>query len=101
MWLLVMFDLPVTTKLDRRRYGQFRKSLLENGFFALQYSVYARPCPSEENLEVHRNRVHRALPPRGGVRIMTFTDKQFARSEVYYGKTKGQSEEMPDQLTLF
>lgn len=101
MWLFVMFDLPVATKLDRRRYALFRKALLADGFSAIQFSVYVRPCPSEENLQVHRARVQRSLPPRGEVRLFAFTDKQFARSDVFHGKTRGMPEEMPSQLTLF
>ncbi|MGV4474826.1 CRISPR-associated endonuclease Cas2, partial [Ornithobacterium rhinotracheale] len=32
MWILVSFDLPTETKLDRKRASKFRKQLLEDGF---------------------------------------------------------------------
>jgi len=47
MWLFVLFDLPVDTQSARRAYAQFRKSLLKDGFFRVQYSVYARVCASD------------------------------------------------------
>lgn len=101
MWVMVMFDLPVTTKEARRRYSRFRKFLLEDGFWQLQFSVYARPCPSEENAAVHRRRVEQRVPAYGRVRMMVFTDKQFERMQVFYGKTRGQPEKQPAQLTFF
>lgn len=101
MWMVVMFDLPTDTSLDRRRYAQFRKVLLKDGFLMLQFSVYGRHCPSEENAEVHEKRVVGALPPKGHIRIIKVTEKQFARMKTYYGKSRRQTEEPPLQLTFF
>jgi CRISPR-associated protein Cas2 len=53
MWVMVMFDLPVGSKEDRKNYSQFRKKLLENGFRIMQYSVYARPCFTDETAETY------------------------------------------------
>ncbi len=53
MSVLAMFDLPTDTKKARREYTLFRKALLRDGFTQMQYSVYARHCPSKENAEVH------------------------------------------------
>jgi hypothetical protein len=39
MWLVVMFDLPVTADA-RREYAHFRKGLLKDGFARMQFSVY-------------------------------------------------------------
>lgn len=101
MWLVTMFDLPVDTKEARRAYTDFRKLLLGCGFFRMQYSVYARPCASEENADVHRKRIKLGLPPDGEVRIATFTDKQFERMQVFYGKMRGATEKMPEQVSFF
>ena len=84
MWVLVMFDLPVLTKVQRRRYARFRKELLNNGFQQLQYSVYARPCPSDENAAVHRQRIEDKVPFEGQVRIIMITNNQFDRMEDFY-----------------
>lgn len=101
MWVMTMFDLPTDTKRARRNYAIFRKMLLQDGFMQLQYSVYARPCPSEENADVHARRVAQSVPPDGEVRILKFTDKQFERMEIFCGKLRKSVEEPGDQLELF
>lgn len=79
VWLLLLFDLPVKTKEDRRNYRLFHKALVKDGFQFVQFSVYMRFCPSVENADVHDARVKLALPPEGEVRLMLLTDKQFER----------------------
>jgi len=101
MWLFAMFDLPVETKELRRDYSQFRKHLLSEGFSMLQYSVYARHCPSEESGEAVRNRVRAWVPSHGQVRLLTVTDRQFGKMEVMYGKKRVPAEEAPQQFMLF
>ncbi len=101
MWVFVMFDLPVRKPEERRVASRFRKDLVSEGFWMLQYSVYARPCPSEENAEVHAQRVRAMVPSEGHVRILRLTDKQFGRMEVFIGGTTRAPEEMPGQLEIF
>ena len=101
MWILVFFDLPTDTQKAKKQYTTFRKSLLEDGFAMMQYSVYYRHCASSENTEVHMKRVRKNVPPDGEVRLLTFTDKQFSRMEVFFGKRRTKTEEAPAQLEMF
>jgi len=101
LWVVAMFDLPVDTKKARREYTKFRKHLLTDGYIRLQYSVYVRHCPSEENAQVHAGRVKSALPPDGEVRVLTLTDHQFGRMQVFHGKSRQETEQPPDQLSFF
>ncbi|MGQ9652288.1 MAG: CRISPR-associated endonuclease Cas2 [Phycisphaerae bacterium] len=101
MWLFAMFDLPVTTPTARRQYAQFRNALLKEGFSMLQFSVYARYCPSEEATEVYRRHIRAVLPPEGQVRLLSVTDRQFGKMEVYFGKKRKATEDPPVQLMLF
>ena len=101
VWIFALFDLPVTTREHRRQYARFRKELLKEGFSMLQYSVYARYCPSEESGLGHRRRISLVLPPRGQVRLVSVTDRQFEKMEVFYGKERAPGEEPPQQLMLF
>lgn len=101
MWILVMFDLPTETKAARKAYTQFRKSLLQDGFHRMQFSVYIRHCPSQENADVHVARVQGRLPPDGEIRVMTITDKQMERMDVFLGKKRQQPDTPPLQLLLF
>ena len=79
MWLFVLFDLPVTTKADRKRATRFRKALLSDGYTRLQWSVYAVHCRSEDQAVVRRNQIRQGLPPEGQVRMLTVTDRQRER----------------------
>ena len=101
MWLLAMFDLPTDTKKARKAYTRFRKALIKDGFTMMQFSVYVRHCASEENAEVHENRVVSHLPPDGEVRVLTITDKQYERMRVFWGKMRKPTPPAPKQLELF
>jgi CRISPR-associated protein Cas2 len=101
VWLVAMFDLPVLTKPQRKEATRFRKHLLAEGFCMLQFSVYARHCPTEEASEVYRSRVAAELPPEGQVRLLSVTDRQFGKMTVFVGKSVAPPEEPPVQLMLF
>ena len=101
MWLVTMFDLPTDTPAARKSYVKFRNFLLDQGFMMLQYSVYGRHCPSDENAAVHCERVRANLPPDGEVRILQVTDRQFERMQVFWGKMPKPVEQASEQLTLF
>ena len=101
VWLFAMFDLPVLTKPQRKEATRFRKHLLAEGFCMLQFSVYARHCPTEEASEVYRSRVSAELPAEGQVRLLSVTDRQFGKMTVFVGKSVEPPEEPPVQLMLF
>ena len=63
MRVLVFFDLPVQTSEDMKNYRLFRKTLLKNGFFRMQASVY---CRMVLNQSVEKNvipTIRKAKPP--------------------------------------
>lgn len=101
MWVIAMFDLPTDTKAARKAYAKFRKTLLEDGFTMMQYSVYSRHCASIENAKVHVARIGRHVPPEGEVRLLTITDNQFGRVVVYSGKKRQPTSSPPAQLEFF
>jgi len=101
MWVVTMFDLPMDTKAARKAYAQFRKKLLKGGFTQMQFSIYIRHCASEENANVHIQRIEQNVPPNGEVRIITITDKQFERMRVFWGKKRQKPQPPPPQLELF
>ena len=85
VWLFVFFDLPVGTKPDRRWATGFRKFLKDDGFMMLQLSVYARVCRGEDAAEKHTQRVTKNLLPKGSVRTLQVTDRQYARMKLLLG----------------
>ena len=101
MWLFVFFDLPTETKKQRKSAGLFRKRLIKDGFFMMQYSVYLRHCASSESADVHEKRVKSFLPALGKVSILRITDKQYGNILNYWGKEVVPNEPAPMQLELF
>jgi CRISPR-associated protein Cas2 len=101
LWVLVLFDLPTETKLQRKAANNFRQDLLKDGFSMFQFSIYLRHCNSRENAEVHMKRVKLSLPKDGYIGILCITDKQFGMMEIFRGKEKEKKQETPQQLELF
>jgi CRISPR-associated protein Cas2 len=102
MWLLVFFDLPVSTKSERRNAARFRKFLLADGYVMLQYSVYARPCNGSDAVSKHEARLFEALPKQGHVRAMAITDSQYGRMRIFQGQERKKvTKNGPTQLSFF
>jgi CRISPR-associated protein Cas2 len=101
VWLFAMFDLPVKTKAEKRAYVRFRNLLLDNGFSQMQYSVYTRFCAGDEAAQTYRKRIRSELPADGHVRLLSVTDRQFGKMQIFHGRKRADVEEQPTQLSLF
>lgn len=101
VWIFVFFDLPTDSPADRKAYQKFRKKLLDDGFDMMQFSVYIRYCPSEENAAVHAGRIESAIPHKGKISLLRITDKQFSRIQIFNGKTLEDPPEPTGQLEFF
>lgn len=101
MWLVVMFDLPVVEKVERKAATEFRNNLLDQGFAMSQFSVYMRFCTSQAQVDTLCKRVENALPRGGKVSVLQFTDKQYERIISYHGQAKQPAHQTPDQFDLF
>lgn len=101
MWILVMFDLPTETKLQRKSASDFRKYLLSDGFTMFQFSIYVINCASRENTAVHIKRVRKFLPEEGKICIISITERQFREILLYEGTKKTPPLPEAIQLELF
>lgn len=101
MWITVMFDLPVDTPGARKKATGFRNFLLDEGFQMSQFSVYARFVSGKEKYETLLRRIEDALPDRGEVQVLHFTDKQYEKSVCFSNKGRTSGSEPPGQLALF
>ena len=86
MRILVFFDLPVKTKKERRKDTQFRNFLIKDGFYMIQFSVYARVCNGNDMVELHKQRLKMNVPDEGSIRVLVITEKQYENVEVLLGK---------------
>ena len=102
MRIMVFFDLPVDTASNRREAARFRKFLLNDGYYMLQYSVYVRVCNGTDAVEKHRARLRQQLPDNGAVRMLTITEKQFTAMEILLGPlTEADQSFQAEQLSFF
>lgn len=86
MRVIVMFDLPTETAVNRRNYSQFRRYLIKNGFLMLQQSVYVKLAINQNNAAGIIEGVKKNKPPKGLVQILSVTEKQFAKMEIVTGE---------------
>ena len=102
MRLLVFYDLPVVEADEKKEYTRFHKFLLRDGYDMIQFSVYARICNGPEAVDKHVRRLTGKLPPRGSVRCMQVTERQFAAIRLLVGhKRKKENPKYAGQLTFF
>lgn len=80
MWLLVLFDLPTGNGRQRRKYEEFRGTLLRDGFEMVQKSVYLRWEQSAEATRTLTRQIMARAPSEGKVVIFSMTAADWARS---------------------
>lgn len=85
MRMVVMFDLPVETREQRKIATKFRKYLLDEGYVMMQFSVYYRICNGKDMVNKYLLRLEDNVPIKGSVRLITLTEKQFSEMKVLVG----------------
>lgn len=101
MWVLLMFDLPVGTKKQRTNANRFRNDLIAGGYQRVQWSVYARFCPTVQRAKRDGQAALAKIPSQGECRVLYLTDHQWHRMVVVRHKNESQPEPEPQQLAIF
>lgn len=102
MRMIVFFDLPVKTKTQRKNATRFRNFLLKDGYFMVQFSVYARICNGYDDVEKHRLRIKANKPDNGSIRLLVITEKQYEKMELILGNLVNEEENAVfEQLSIF
>ena len=86
MRLLLMFDLPMGTSAELRRYRQFRKFLISEGFIMEQFSVYSKLALNQSVINANIQKIRREIPANGKIQILTVTEKQYANMQYLAGE---------------
>lgn len=97
MRVLVMFDLPTGTASERKEYTLFRKFLIGSGYDMLQYSVYSRIAQNRDEAEKIVFELRCCLPPRGQVRALLLTERQYSQMIILLGKPTVMESEVCDK----
>ncbi len=101
MWCLIMFDLPVQSKEQRKEATKFRKLLIDSGYALIQYSVYGKYSPTiQSNMAVERF-IKANLPKDGEVRILHLTDSQWSTATRIVAQKPREQESACEQFALF
>ncbi len=101
MWILVLFDLPVIEKKERKEATQFRNFLLDLGFSMVQYSIYTKVVSGSDCCTRIYNDISSHLPHKGKVDILSITDRQY-ENIISFNNTKQKRKKNPsNQLLLF
>ena len=101
MWCLVMFDLPVETKRQRREATRFRNDLLDWGFCMVQFSVYVKYWPTGGQDHATLRAIKSHLPEGGQVRVLALTDRQWATGLRFDNARPRKEAGSPEQLMIF
>lgn len=86
MRVIVMFDLPTETSMDRRHYRWFRKYLIDDGFVMMQESIYTKICINIHAVKQVELNIRKNKPPKGIVQVMSVTERQFASMQIIVGE---------------
>lgn len=87
MRAIVIFDLPVSNKKERKLATCFRRFLLDDGFEMLQYSVYTRLCPDRDNANTHLDRIKK-VAPKEWLHKTVDGNRASVREHAYYSRRK-------------
>lgn len=85
MRLLLFFDLPVGTSLQRKHYAQFRKALVKEGYLMVQKSVYSKLVLNDAAAASALERLQKIKPSEGVVQVLRVTEKQYAGMKCIVG----------------
>lgn len=101
MWVVVLFDLPIMSAVERGLYIRFRKLLLSLGFELSQKSVYLRWVQSDEAAESCRRQILRQVPKVGHVTILSLTNRTIATASVVKDGELRPPREKPNEFLIF
>lgn len=76
-YLIVMFDLPSITPLDRKAYSSFKSKLHRLGFLIVQESVYYRYLRELKDTTAIIDRIKIAVQNASKVMAIKMTKQQF------------------------
>lgn len=86
MRVIVMFDLPTVSSLERKDYTVFRKYLIKSGFMMMQESVYCKLVQNQTAADLLVENIKKNKPSKGLVQVMKITEKQFSKIEYIVGE---------------
>lgn len=100
MRMLIFFDLPTTTQIDKKNYRKFRQFLISEGFVMVQYSMYSKLVLNSTASKLLLTRIKKNSPSDGVVQVLTITEKQYASMEYLIGSPQDRVEESDRRVLI-
>lgn len=101
MRVIIFFDLPTETAVDRRNYRKFRTFLIRSGFIMMQESVYSKLAANTSVVKTIEGNVRKNKPPKGLIQMLTVTEKQFAKMEFVLGEKNDSVLDSAERLVIY
>ncbi|MCB5207428.1 CRISPR-associated endonuclease Cas2 [Methylovorus mays] len=102
MWVICVYDCPMTDAEARHDYTVFRKRLLQENFVQLQNSLYVHHFPTLAVGEATIIRLRGHIPAGAQVVFFIVTDKQYGMTREFFGINPTRKKpNMPEQVELF
>ena len=99
--LVVLVDMPETTRHERKVKRECMDSLFKLGFSQLQQGVFTRLSDGRSNAALQVARLASLAPSCGTVRIFEMTELQFRKSVLLAGSEDAQESEVDSVLDIF
>jgi len=99
--IMVLAEFPRDTRHQRKVVREFEELLFAAGFSELQAGVFTRVSDGYRSARRHMIRIRSNAPECGTVRLLAFTEQQFAASELVAGAPSAQETEIGSQLDVF
>jgi len=100
MRVIVFFDLPTITSINRREYRRFRKFLIKGGFVMNQESVYSKLALNTSVARSIIDNVKKNAPDEGIVELLTITEKQFSKIQFIVGESQNEMLDSDERLII-
>ena len=100
MRVIVFFDLPTISDIDKRNYRKFRKFLIKSGFLMMQESVYSKLALNTTQVIKVTSEIKKNCPSEGNVQILTVTEKQFNKIEIICGEKNSEIIDSDERLII-
>lgn len=86
MRIIMFYDLPMDTALERKIYRKFHKEIQKEGFVQMQESVYTKIVLNMQMAKASIERIKKIVPSNGLIQVLIVTEKKFASMECICGK---------------
>lgn len=80
--IVLLYDMPCTTKQEQRQYVKFNKYIKSIGFIMLQESVYIMNINNKERYGTIKRDLKLTAPNKSNIRSLLITTNLFEKMEL-------------------